>query len=143
MPVGIWKRLSVAQSESAATFRPRVLGLAVDEKEGTRVFPCIIHTDHANITRLDHLPLQRIDAKHIGWHNELVQDGSLLLYRIGAGSLHSLPDALSRNPCKRDELILARTGDWVLYRKAIRGAQDAIEDGRFPDDNPLLVLPMM
>ena len=65
-----------------------------------------------------------------------MQDGSLLLYRIGAGSLHSLPDALSRNPCKRDELILARTGDWVLYRKAIRGVQEAIEDGRFSDDSP-------
>lgn len=88
------------------------------------------------ITRLDHLPLHRIDAKHIRWHKEHVQDGSLLLYRIGAGALHSLPDASSRNPCKRDELILARTGDWVLYRKAIRGVQDAIEDGRFSDDNP-------
>lgn len=81
--------------------------------------PCIIHTDHANITRLDHLPLHRIDAKHIRWYNELVQDGSLLLYMIGAGAMHSLPDALSRNPLKRDELILAHTGDWVLYRQAI------------------------
>ena len=64
-----------------------------------------------------------------------MQDGSLLLYRIGSGALHSLPDALSRNPCKRDELILARTGDWVMYRQAIRGVLAAIEDGRFSDDN--------
>ena len=98
--------------------------------------PCIIHTDHANITRLDHLPLHRIDAKHLRWYNELVQDGSLLLYRFGAGSLHSLPDALSRNPCKREELNLARTGDWVLYRQAIRGVQKAIDDVRFSDENP-------
>ena len=50
--------------------------------------------------------------------------------------MHSLPDALSRNLLKRDELILARTGDWVLYRQAIRGVQKAIDDGRFSDDNP-------
>ena len=46
-----------------------------------------------------------------------------------------MPDAFSRNPCKRDELILARTGDWVLYRKAIRGVQNVIQDGRFSDEN--------
>ena len=50
--------------------------------------------------------------------------------------MHSLPDALSRNPCKRDELILARTGDCVLYRQAIRGVQEAIEDSRFSDESP-------
>ena len=67
--------------------------------------PPVLHTDHANITRLDHLPVNRLDAKHIRWHAELVSDGSLLLYRIGSGSLHALPDALSRNPVSRDELI--------------------------------------
>ena len=90
--------------------------------EGFGRIPCTIRTDHATITRLDHFLLHRIDAKHIRWHNELVQDGSLLLYRIGAGALHSLPVALSRNPCRRDELIFARTGDWVLYRNASRRA---------------------
>ena len=105
-------------------------------KEAHGRIPVVLHTDHANITRLDHLPLARIDSKHIRWQNELVLDGSLLLYRIGEGALHALPDALSRNPCRRDELILARTGDWVLYRQAIRGVQDAINDGRYADEDP-------
>ena len=120
-------------------FEQEFYGLLLMKREVIKHFgriPQIIHTDHANITRLDYLPISRIDAKHIRWHNELIGDGSLLLYRIGGGALHALPDALSRNPFFRDELILARTGDWVLHRQAIRGIQDAIEDGRYADENP-------
>ena len=68
----------------------------------------VIHTDHANLTRFEYLPLERIDAKHYRWHSELVQGGCLLQYRPGAGALHRLPDALSRNPVSRDALNLAR-----------------------------------
>ena len=35
--------------------------------------PCVLHTDHANLTRFEYLPLDRIDAKHYRWHSELVQ----------------------------------------------------------------------
>ena len=45
-----------------------------------------MQTDHANLTRFEYLPLERIDAKHYRWHAEIVQGGSLLLYRPGTGA---------------------------------------------------------
>ena len=72
--------------------------------------PIIMHTDHANLTRFEYLPLERIDAKHYRWHAELVQGGSLLLYRPGTGAMHRLPDALSRNPPG----CLEFSADWRL-----------------------------
>ena len=72
--------------------------------------PAIIHTDHGTLVRLEHLPVERIDAKHYRWHAELTQGGTLLLYRPGSGALHKLPDVLSRNPHLRDQLNLARIG---------------------------------
>ena len=89
-------------------------GLVHSKRQSIKHFgriPMIIHTDHANLTRLEYLPLDRIDAKHYRWHAELVQGGCLLLYRPGVGALHRLPDALSRNPEARDALNLARIGD--------------------------------
>jgi len=83
--------------------------------------PLVLHTDHGTITRVEYLPLQRVEAKHFRWHAELTQGGSLLLYRAGSGAMHKLPDALSRNPPLRDELILARTSDWAMHRANIRG----------------------
>ena len=82
--------------------------------------PEVIHTDHANLTRFDYLPLERIDAKHYRWHAELIHGGSLLLYRPGTGAMHRMPDALSRNPESRDALNLARIGDWTQHRGVIR-----------------------
>ena len=82
--------------------------------------PMILHTDHANIARIEGWDISRIDAKHFRWHAELVQDGSLLLYRAGTGALHRGPDALSRNPEHRDALILARTEEWTIHRLRIR-----------------------
>ena len=35
--------------------------------------PAIIHTDHANIARLEALPLARVEAKHFRWITELLQ----------------------------------------------------------------------
>ena len=58
--------------------------------------PVILHTDHANITRLDALPLARVEPKHFRWITELLQGGSRLVYRPGSGVLHKGPDAISR-----------------------------------------------
>ena len=95
-----------------------------------------MHTDHANLTRFEYLPLERIDAKHYRWHAELVQGGCLLLYRPGTGQLHRMPDALSRHPTARDALNLARIGDWTKQRHVIRGIQNAIVEGALKDDDP-------
>ena len=60
------------------------------------------------------------------------------MYRAGTGAAHNVPDALSRNPPVRDELILARTGDWEYHRSVIRGVERAIKSGEFDDDEPPL-----
>ena len=83
------------------------------KKECVKYFgriPAVIHTDHALITRLEYMDLGKIEAKHFRWYAALTQDGSLLLYPAGTGALHGMPDALSRNPRRRDGLILSRTG---------------------------------
>ena len=98
----------------------------------------ILHTDHANIARIEGWDISRIDAKHFRWHAELVQDGSLLLYRAGTGALHRGPDALSRNPEHRDALILARTEEWTIHRLRIRGVEKEIAEGWFDDEDPPL-----
>ena len=98
--------------------------------------PMVLHTDHGSVTRLEYLPLIRIEAKHFRWHAELTQGGSLLRYRAGTGALNRLPDALSRNPPDRDDLILARIGEWTQHRAIIRGVQSDIQQGRFDDDEP-------
>ena len=85
--------------------------------------PMILHTDHGTITRIEYLPLARIDAKHYRWHAELTQGGSVLLYRAGTGALHTLPDALGRHPPDRDRLVLARIGEWTQLRSTIRRVQ--------------------
>ena len=38
--------------------------------------PDITHTDHANLARLENLPIDRIDTKHFRWFIEIVQGGS-------------------------------------------------------------------
>ena len=43
--------------------------------------PCVNHTDHANLARLETLELHRIDPKHYRWFQEVVAGGSLLLHR--------------------------------------------------------------
>ena len=50
--------------------------------------PALMHTDHANVARLEALPLARVDAKHFRWCSELLQGGSRLLHRPGVGVLH-------------------------------------------------------
>ena len=101
--------------------------------------PAIIHTGHANIARLEALPLSRVDAKHFRWCSELLQGGSRLLHRPGAGALHRGPDAISRHPEGRDKLILARASEWNKHRAAIRGVQESILQGEFDDDEPVMV----
>ena len=48
--------------------------------------PAVIHTDHANIARVEGLPLSRVEPKHFRWNSELRQGGSRLLHRPGAGT---------------------------------------------------------
>ena len=95
--------LSPAQSQWHP-FEQDFYGLLQLKRQIVKQFGCIpliIHTDHANLTRFEYLPLDRIDAKHYRWHAELVQGGCLLLYRPGTDALHRLPDALSRRPVDR------------------------------------------
>ena len=92
-------------------FEQEFWGLLNTRRDAVKHFgriPAVIHTDHANISRLEALPLERVDAKHYRWLSELLQGGSLLLYRPGAGVMHKAPDGISRNPEGRDRLILAR-----------------------------------
>ena len=91
--------------------------------------PNVMHTDHANISRIEGLPLERVDAKHFRWLAELLEGGNKLLYRPGVSALHKGPDGISRNPEGRDFLVLARKSDWDGYRAKIRGIQQAIESG--------------
>ena len=96
----------------------------------------VIHTDHANLVRLEYLPLDRIDAKHYRWLTEASAGGCLLLYRPGSGVLHRLPDALSRNPPERDFLVIARTSEWTQLRMNIRGVEDEVRAGILEDFDP-------
>ena len=41
--------------------------------------PAIIHTDHANIARVEGLPLERIESKHFRWNSELRQGGGFCI----------------------------------------------------------------
>ena len=104
--------------------------------------PAVIHTDHANIARLESLPLERIEAKHYRWNSELLQGGSKLLHRPGVGLLHRAPDGLSRHPEGRDRLILAKASEWHEHRANIRGAEIVVAGivaGEFDDDEPVEV----
>ena len=96
-----------------------LLQLRREEVKHLGRIPAVNHTDHGNISRVDHLPLERVEAKHFRWHAEIVQGGSLLLYRVGTGALHMIPDGVSRNPVDRDLLILARIGEWAQHRSNI------------------------
>ena len=58
----------------------------------------------------------------------------MFLYRSGTGAAHRVPDALSRHPPVRDQLILARTGDWAQLRAVIRGVERSINSGGFDAD---------
>ena len=78
--------------------------------------PAVIHRDHANIARLEALPLDRVDSKHYRWLSELLQGGSFLLYRPEAGVLHRAPDGSSPDPEGRDKLLVARSREWKNQR---------------------------
>ena len=103
--------------------------------------PAVMHTDHANITRLDALPLSRVEPKHFRWIAELLQGGSRLLYRPGTGALHKGPDAISRHPEGRDQLILAKADQWAFHRASIRGLEQATHSGEFDDEEPEMIAP--
>ena len=102
--------------------------------------PVVILTDHANISRLEALPLSRIDAKHFRWCSELLQGGSRLVHRPGVSALNRGPDAISRHPEGRDQLVLSRAQEWNRHRAAIKGIQDDILRGDFDDDDPKAIL---
>ena len=103
--------------------------------------PVILHTDHANTTRLDALPLARVEPKHFRWITELLQGGSRLVYRPGTGVLHKGPDAISRHPEGRDQLILAKANEWSKHKAVIKGIEEAIQAGEFDDEEPVMVVP--
>ena len=130
--------LSPAQSQWHP-FEQEFWGLLMFRRETVKHFgriPPVIHTDHGTLTRLEYLDLPRIDPKHFRWHAELTSGGAMFLYRAGTGAGHRVPDALSRNPPVRDDLILARTGDWEQNRAVIRGIEKAIKAGEFDNDEP-------
>ena len=92
--------LSLSQSQRRP-FEQEFWGLLTFRKETIKRFgrvPVITHTDHGALTRLEYLPLPRIEPKHFRWHAELVSGGSFFLYRAGTGAAHNVPDALSRHP---------------------------------------------
>ena len=96
--------------------------------------PCVHHTDHANIARIENLDLNRLEAKHLRWWEEITEGGSLLLHRPGESALHKGPDGISRNVEGRDHLIRASNSEWEYYRARIRGIQEAILSGLADDD---------
>ena len=96
----------------------------------------MIHTDHGTITQLEYLPLDRIESKRFHWHAEIIQGGCILLSRPGSGAMHRVPDALSRHPPLRDQLNLARIGDWSQHREVIRSAAMEIESGFMDAEDP-------
>ena len=128
--------LSPAQSQWHP-FEQEFWGLLQLKREIVKHFgrvPIAMYTDHGNVTRLEHLPVECIEAKHFRWHSEIAQGGTLLLYRPGTGTLHCLPDGISRNPEYRDDLNTCRLSDWALHRAAITGIQRSIVSGEFEDD---------
>ena len=123
-------------------FEQEFWGLLCTRRDALKHFgriPAVIHTDHANLARLESLPLERVDSKHFRWLSELLQGGSLLLYRPGAGVMHRAPDGISRNPPGRDRLILARAGELEELRARIRGVRRSIELGDFDNEEPEMV----
>ncbi len=91
--------------------------------------PAVIHTDHANIARVEALAIDRLDPKYVRWIGELRQGGSRIYHRPGAGALHKAPDGISRHPEGRDQLIMAKSSEWIKYRAEIRGIDDDIDAG--------------
>ena len=74
--------LSPAQSQWHP-YEQECWGLVQMKREIIKHFgriPCVLHTDHGNIVRLEHLPISRIDAKHYRWYIELSSGGWLILY---------------------------------------------------------------
>ena len=59
-----------------------------------------------------------------------------MLYRVGTGALHMIPDGVSRNPVDRDLLILARIGEWAQHRSNIRGIASSLASGEYDDEDP-------
>ena len=98
--------------------------------------PQILHTDHANLARIECLALSRVEPKMLRWYQEIVEGGSLLMHRPGASTLHRGPDGISRNPEGRDKLIMAKDSEWDGFRQRIRGIIEAVRSGEADDDEP-------
>ena len=89
--------LSVAQS-MWHPFEQELYGLLHTRRQVVKYFgriPVILLTDHATITRIEYLPIERIEAKHFRWFAELTAGGSKLVYRPGTSKGHQVPDGLS------------------------------------------------
>ena len=96
----------------------------------------IVHTDHANLARIECLALNRLEPKILRWYQEIVEGGSLLMHRPGASTLHRGPDGISRNPEGRDRLLMAKDSEWDGFRQRIRGIIEAVVSGAADDDEP-------
>ena len=75
-------------------FEKEFWGLLCTRKDAIRHLgriPAIIHTDHANISRLEALPHARVDAKHFRWCSELLQGGSRLHHWPGLSASNGGP----------------------------------------------------
>ena len=121
------------------SFEQELWGLLATKREIRKQLgsiPVIMHTDHANLARLENLTASRIEAKIFRWFSEIVSDGSILLHRPGQASSHRGPDGISRNPPGRDKLIRAKDSEWKDWRKRIRGIQQAIESGKADAEEP-------
>ena len=65
--------LSLAQSQWHP-FEQEFWGCLQLKREIVKHFgriPIIMHTDHGSLTRLEYLPLSRVEAKHYRWHAEI------------------------------------------------------------------------
>ena len=104
-----FKQELYGQKKAKAAFR-KMLGQS----------PRYAWTDHANLTRLALLPLDRIEPLHFRWYAELTGDGCELLAISGRSQLLAAADAISRNHERRDELMAQRTEDISTMRQRIR-----------------------
>ena len=104
-PVGeqLW-----AHKDAREDFRPKFQSI-----------PVVLCTDHINNCRLQDLPFERVNLKHVRWWTALTADGSRFEHLAGKSWLMQIPDALSRDPPNRDELLKWRADDLARMKKTI------------------------
>ena len=92
-------------------------------------------TDHANLTRLAYMPLDRIDPLMFRYFAELTGDGTKLQALSGRSQLLVAADAISRNHKDRDALLAMRSEDLEGMKRRIR--EFRVEDYHEGDLDPV------